>query len=172
MIIRLTEKLAKKIKEDQLSSLPMNANPFADWTARLFTFERAQYILITNTPTLCSMVIYGRGVTDANAFIHSMTDSLRDTMEQDGFGEAYYEQVAPQTARIGFAKSLNKSVIGSMNRLAFYAQVHLSDGGVSPFDLSFQLNDGLMSYGKKYDRPKERFRLEIQRLSNVVPIRR
>lgn len=60
MIVRLTEKLAKKIKESGLVTLSANANPFADWSARVFTADRAQYILITNTATLYSRVIYGK----------------------------------------------------------------------------------------------------------------
>lgn len=172
MIIRLTDKLAKKIKENKLANLPTNANLFADWSARLFTFERVHYILITNTATLYSTVIYGKGVRDYSGFIDAMADSLRDMMEEDGFRETYYAQIAPQTASTTFAKSLNRSIVGSMNQLAFYAQVHLSAEEVSHYDLSLRLNEGLMSYGKKYDQPKEVFRRAIQELSNVVPIRR
>ena len=49
MIIRLAASLAKKIKETDLPILPPDPNPFAEWAARLFTADRAQYILITNT---------------------------------------------------------------------------------------------------------------------------
>lgn len=172
MIIRLTEKLAKKVKETGLRSIPLEANPFADWTARLFTCGRTQYILFTNAATLYSVVIYGKGVTDGNALIHSMTDSLRDIMEKDGLGEVYYRHVAPQTARIIFGKTLSRSVNSSMNQLVFYAQVDLSSGEVSPYDVSFHLNETLMSYDKKYHKPKEMFCLAAQETANVIPIRR
>ncbi len=164
MIIRLSNKLAKKIKETDASSLPADPNPFADWSARLFTVERVQYILVSNTASLYSMVFYGRGVTDDNRLIHEITDSMRDVMEHDGFRDAYERQVAPQAARIRFAKALNRSATGSMNQLAFYAEIHLIGGEVSPFDVSFRLNDTLMSYGKEYHRPKEVFGFAAQGL--------
>jgi len=172
MIVRLTEKLAKKIKESGLATLPMNANPFGDWSARLFTADRAQYILITNTATLYSRVIYGKGITDYATFTRAMADSLQDMMEEDNFGATFYEQVAPQAGSIVFAKSLNRSIIGSMNQLESEAKVILSMEEISPYDLSFRLNETILSYGKEYGHPREMFRCAIQRLSNVVPIRR
>ena len=37
MIFRLSQKLAKKLKEGSLPSLPLDENPYADWSAHLFT---------------------------------------------------------------------------------------------------------------------------------------
>lgn len=39
MIFRLSQKLAKKIKEAPSQSLPPDPNPFADWSAHLFTAD-------------------------------------------------------------------------------------------------------------------------------------
>jgi Domain of unknown function (DUF6933) len=41
MIIRLSQKLAKKIKVTPTRVLSPDANPFADWSAHLFTADRA-----------------------------------------------------------------------------------------------------------------------------------
>ena len=49
----------------------MRAILFADWSAHLFTAERTQYILISNTASLYSMVMFGRGITDDCRFIVS-----------------------------------------------------------------------------------------------------
>ena len=57
MIVRLSGKLAKKIGESPTESLPQDPNPFADWSCHLFRADRVQYILITNTPSLYSMVM-------------------------------------------------------------------------------------------------------------------
>jgi hypothetical protein len=48
MIFRLSQKLAKKLKEGTLPPLPLDENPYADWSAHLFTADRTQYILLTN----------------------------------------------------------------------------------------------------------------------------
>jgi hypothetical protein len=163
MIIRLTNNLAKKIKETDLPLLPSDPNPFVDWAARLFTADRAQYILITNSVSLYSVVIYGRGVTDDNALIHGMTDMLRDVMEKDGLRLLYEKQVAPQAARISFSKAINRSVTGSMNDLVFQAKWHLIRDEISPYDLSFRLNEVPMSY-LKYQHPRDAFQSMRQKL--------
>jgi hypothetical protein len=61
MILRLAEKLKTKIKAGTLSPLPLDENPLADWSAQLFVADREQYILLTNTATLYSTVIFGKG---------------------------------------------------------------------------------------------------------------
>jgi hypothetical protein len=55
MIFRLTHKLAKKIRIAPLQNLPPDRNPFIDWTAHLFTAERVQYLIVTNTTSLYSL---------------------------------------------------------------------------------------------------------------------
>lgn len=46
MIFRLSQRLAAKLKEGSLPSLPLDENPYADWSAHLFTADRTQYIII------------------------------------------------------------------------------------------------------------------------------
>jgi len=56
MIFRLSQKLATKLKEGSLPEVPLDENPYADWSAHLFTADRAQYIIVTNTRALYSVV--------------------------------------------------------------------------------------------------------------------
>ena len=44
MILRLSQKLCTKIKAGQLSDMPLDENPFADWSAHLFFVGRTQHI--------------------------------------------------------------------------------------------------------------------------------
>ena len=64
MIFRLSQKLNAKIKAGTLPALPLDENPFADWSAGLFLVGRTQYILLSNTKSLYSTVLPGKGVTD------------------------------------------------------------------------------------------------------------
>ena len=56
MIIRPSKKLSKKLKEPNLPALAPAANPFLDWHARLFTHQRAQYIMVSNSASLFSVL--------------------------------------------------------------------------------------------------------------------
>jgi hypothetical protein len=60
MIFRLSQKLNTKIKAGTLPALPLDKNPIADWSAHLFVADRTQYILLSNTKSLYSTVMFGK----------------------------------------------------------------------------------------------------------------
>ena len=157
MIFRLTQKLAKKISLPSLPSLPHDQNPFVDWTAHLFTAERVQYIIVTNTASLYSLVMYGRGITDGNEFIQRTLSFMRDVMADDGCEFLFRRLIAPHTTRVSFSKAADRRVIGSMNELIFESKLYLSERQLSSFETSRQINETLMSY-LGYNSPKEAFR--------------
>ena len=163
MIIRLTQKLCDKIDGGPLNVLPLDENPFADWSASLFTADRTQYILVSNTKSLYSTAFYGRGITDSNWFIKQFMSTIQEFMEADGQEFVYRRFVAPASGTITFAKALNRSVTGSMNELTRFAQAFLLDCDISPFDVGFKVNDMLISSiapskTAKYGTPKEAFK--------------
>lgn len=59
MILRLSQKLCTKIEAGSLKAMPLDDNPFADWSANLFVADRTQYILVSNTKSLYSTVLFG-----------------------------------------------------------------------------------------------------------------
>lgn len=69
MIIRQSQKLNAKIKSGKLCGLPLDENPYADWSAHLFTADRTQYVILSNTASLYSTVMYGRGINNDGLFI-------------------------------------------------------------------------------------------------------
>ena len=69
MIFRLSKTLNTKIGAGALPKLPLNENPFADWSAHLFVADRTQYILLSNTKSLYSAVLFGKGINDDSRFI-------------------------------------------------------------------------------------------------------
>ena len=127
MVLRPSQKLAAKINVGKLSELPIDENPFADWSCRLFIASRTQYILLSNTPSLYSCVMYGKGISDDAPFIDRALDCIREFMEDDGLKNVYQKLIAPATACVTFGKALNRKVTGSMNDLVFGAKLHLAD---------------------------------------------
>ena len=156
MIVRLTAKLGKKIGVSPSRSLPPDANPFADWSAHLFTAERVQYIIITNTASLYSMVMYGKGITDDCTFLQRVTSYMGEFLRDDGHAFIFEKLIAPETARVSFSKTLNRAVTGSMNDLVFHGKILLIEGELCPYDVSFRLNEMPMSY-LKYVCPRMAF---------------
>jgi len=141
MIFRVTDKISRKIKTGPLIILPPDSNPYADWAARLFTCNRCQYILITNTTSLYSMILYGRGIPDEHSFINEVLRSMREFLTSQGHECIWDRFIAPHLTEIAFSRAFSRQVTGSMNDIEFQAKVTMHYHGVSPHELSVRLNE-------------------------------
>jgi len=157
MIFRLSHKLAKKLKVPLPKSAPTDPNPFADWSGHLFTADRTQYLILINTPSLYSTVIYGKGISNDRQFLDRALVAIREFMVDDDNEFIFRRFIAPAAETIRFASALNRSVTGSMNDLVNAAHIWLTDGELSPFDVGFKLNDMPMSY-VGYKTPRDVFK--------------
>jgi len=168
MIFRISHQLGKKIKVKPLKALPDHENPFCDWSAHLFTANRAQYIIIANTRSLYSVVTRGQGITDDSTFIDRALSAMREFMTFDGFQFQYERFIAPESHTVEFSKNANKPVIGSMNDLIFQAEFRLSEG-MSPHETSIEINGTLLSI-LNYDNPKEAFgKMQVMNIKHQAP---
>jgi hypothetical protein len=145
MILRLSAKLAAKLKVSPRDVLPADGDPLADWSGHLFVAGRTQYLLLTNTATLYSSIINGRGVRDAGEFLQHAMSGLRDVMERDGLAATYDRCVAPAAQTVRFSKALSRSVTRSMNELVLFARLYLAEREMSPGDASAELNGIILS---------------------------
>ena len=161
MIFRLSQKLNAKIKAGTLRTLPLDENPFADWSAHLFVAGRTQYILLSNTMSLFSTVMHGKGITNEKTFIERALSSIREFMDADGQEGVYERLVAPVSGSVRFAKALNRSVTGSINDMMKHAVYYLAAGGISLFEIGSRLNEIPMSAlhhnGSPYGFPRDVF---------------
>ena len=162
MIFRLSQTLNTKIKAGTLKEMPLDENPYADWSAHLFTADRVQYIILTNTPSLYSCVMYGKGITDDSRFIERALSTIREFTADDGQQFIYRKFIAPASATVYFAKAFNRSVTGSMNDHIHAAKFLLADD-MAPSDIGYRLNETPMSAltdaeGRKYAYPREVFK--------------
>jgi len=153
MIIRVTQKLADKLKVAPNACLSSDANPLADWVAHLFTVQRVQYIIATNSATLYSVVMHGRGISDEMLFCQRLLESISDFMTTEGFGPLFQHDIATDAANVRLSKTGNRSVLGSINDHVRCAKVYLGEQlECSLFETSRRLNETPMSM-LRYARP-------------------
>ena len=84
MIFRLSHKLNTKIKAGTLDTLPLDQNPFADWSAHAFAADRTQYVIVCNTKSLYSTVMYGKGITNDGQFIERALGRFESSWKMTG----------------------------------------------------------------------------------------
>jgi hypothetical protein len=161
MILRLSQKMNMKVKGGNLAELPLDANPFADWSCHLFLAGRSQFIILMNTASFYSCLMSERGITNQKTFLSRAREAICAYMAEDGQKLLFDKFIEPSFSTIRFAKPLNRSAIGSMNDLIHFAKYWIIDG-LPEKEIGFRLNKVLLSAlkdgnGRKYDYPKTAF---------------
>ena len=141
MILRFTEKLSKKLKLGPIRKVEREPRPFLEWYANLFTANRTQYILVTEAKSLLSVVIPGRGVVDVNIFINHFLDFLREYLDEKCNRLIFERVIGPNSAQITMSKTVNKSILGSMNDMVSMLKFMSQREDVSPMYLTELINE-------------------------------
>ncbi len=146
-----------------MGALPLDESPVADWSSHLFLAGRTPYVLLSNTRSLYSTLLLGKGITTERHYTERALSGIRELLAANGQEGAYRRFIAA-AASVRFAKALDRSVTGSMNDLMRNAAAWLAEGALSPHDVGARLNDTLLSalarsksapYGKPRDAFKE-----------------
>lgn len=157
MILHVTDKLRKKLHLPALQRVDESTGAHLRWYGNVFTADRAQYILTTNAASLFSVVVFGRGITDDSKYILRFLSALRDHMEDLDLQHIYQQAFVAGAGAVSFAKTIDRSVLGSMNDMVSICRHRLTLDDVSPWDLSKDLND--TPFGAiEYQYPQKVFR--------------
>jgi len=161
MILRITDKLGKKIKEKPGSVLPLHPNPLADWSLALFTVGRIRYVMASHTVSLFSFIFHAKGITDPNGLIEKFMVQMREFFLDNRLKDVFLEKILPEAREFVFSKNISRSVIGCMNELIQMAKFNLGNNGFSAGIASIKVNDTLVRLDKKnYQTPLEAFETE------------
>ena len=140
MIIRFTDKLARKLKLGPITKVDDHLNPYLEWYANYFTANRVQYILVTNAASLLTIVMYGRGIGDSGLFQRQFVSQLKEYLKDIDCELIFGRIIAPYISPTILSKTVDRSVIGSMNKMAEMVKVKLEFNDMSPWDLTVFLN--------------------------------
>ena len=161
MHFRLTQKLAKKIKEPvPLQSLEKHPDPLCDWTANLFTVGRTQYVILCHTTTLYSCLFPGAGITDDERFLKAAFEAIRESMADEGLEKVYFKRLAPTMSSVFFGKSLNRSVTGSVTEQVHAAKSLLEERELTLYETAQRINENPLSFlgeDDRYGEPRDAF---------------
>ena len=112
--------------------------------------------MITNTVSLYTMVMYGKGISNDLIFTDRVTSYIAEFLRADGYELIFERLIGPSMVRVSFSKTLNRMVTGSMNDLEYHAQLLLRRGDLTPWDVSSELNGIPFSY-INMNRPRDAF---------------
>jgi hypothetical protein len=156
MILRLTAKLGKKIGSMPTQTLAPDENPFGDWVGHLFMAGRIQYIIVSNSASLYSILLRGQGITDDGVYIERVKEMMSQFMCEEGLEFIFTRLVVPCLRTIQYSKAGDRRILGSMNDLIHSAQFFLTQRQMSPLEAAHMINDTPMSL-LEYNSPRECF---------------
>jgi hypothetical protein len=154
MIFRVTSRLATKLGVEPVPPLPLSKSFLHDWTAHFFMAGRLQYIILTNTATLYSAVILGRGNTGVSSFIKNALAGIGESLQLDGLDSLFRPLMAEPLENRTFCRASDRRVLGSVNDLIFGAKVYIIEARLPLPEVSRRLNRTpmkLLKYGVPYD---------------------
>jgi len=139
LVLRLTQKLAARLRVRLQSNAVPAASPCADWCCHGFTADRCRYLMVTNASTFFPVVLRANGMGDESAFINGVTAGLREYLQQAGHEFAFAQLIASESATVVFRRVGDRRILGVMNEFIFMAKHYLED--LSPIETSDRLND-------------------------------
>ena len=122
--LHCTAKLAKRFKL-QLEADPHQAtNRLGNWYGNVLNVGSRRFVVLVNEATLLPVILPAR----ATEFPRSFPAALRDVLIGINVPPEVAAREAAASEITSYAKTSNRSVLGSMNEIAFHAELLLRDG--------------------------------------------
>jgi len=135
-IIRCTAKLLTELKTKPTNG-PSQPSAWCDWHANLLWVDRKKCVLFTNNQTLYSFFLPSMKKPILENFEEVFRLGLCKRPMNEGFAEPQVEYMLRGHRHIVIAKTNSRSILGSMNDLAFQIKSMIyATGGLANADLS------------------------------------
>lgn len=163
LLIRCTAKLRKEmgLKDSALFAGAEGEGRLGAWHANLIFINRRKCVLFVNDRTLYNFLAPDVSRAQIRELQRLFLGFLRAVLAEEGFSGTEREGLAAEYSEVRFAKSNSKSVLGSMNDLAFhYEHRILMAGGIHSPEVPGIISDlNRMPMGAlKYAYPVEELR--------------
>lgn len=164
-LIKCTQKLLKELQQKPTKQVPQKSN-LGSWHANIFHIERRKCVLVTNDLTLYTMFIPYLKKADFKAFNTVFGQNLFKNLLYENLSQNEIETALEEYQEIQYAKTDNRSVLGSMNdqkiQLEYLIQ---SEGGLDKtdiYELNYKLNRIILS-AIDYKYPIEILKKKLQK---------
>ena len=117
------------LKNDALVQQDSMPSLLGSWHANLIIINQRNCVLFVNDKTLFNFLIPDVPKEQFRRLDTLFRDFLQCILAEEGFDKTTTDKILQEYAEIGFANTNNKSVLGSMNDLAYHYQYHIEEEG-------------------------------------------
>jgi len=133
LLIHCTQKLLAEIPGGLIDPTASGES----WHANLLRIDRRKCALFTHDATLYSVFVPGLKKPEFEKLDEVFGQRLFKALLWDEFPQIQIERMLEACRTIRFARSSNRSVLGSMNDIRFHVEVNVEhDGGLANIDLA------------------------------------
>lgn len=130
--IGCTQKLAKEFNDRQPTDEAIIQTGIHAWHANLYSFHRRKSVLVVNDETRFAVFLPGLRKPEFQGFENHFRASLKQEMLRFGVKKGDAAKVLLGLGPILFGKTHSRSVLGTMNDMAFCLEVQLQRLGRLP----------------------------------------
>ena len=162
-IIHCTKKLLKELDVPLVEpdKILQPTEGLGNWCANLLRIERRKCLIFTNEKSLYTFLIPKVLKANLKNIEQEFLINLSYNLQNEGFGLDLINRVMQEYQEVGFAKTSNRQVLGSMNELTFQYEVLIeqTEGleNIGILELNKHINRTIMG-AVKYKHPIEALR--------------
>ena len=117
------------LKDADLFTGEIDDGRLGAWHANLIHILGKKCVLFVNDKTLFNFLVPGVNRANIRNLDQLFLGHLHPVLAQEGFDVKQRELVASEYQKVAYAKSNSKSVLGSMNDVAFHYENHICSAG-------------------------------------------
>src|SRR4030066_1512714 len=162
-IIHCTRKLLKELDVPLVEpdKILQPTEGLGNWCANLLRIDRRKCLIFTNEKSLYTFLIPKILKANLKNIEQEFLINLSYNLQYEGFGPDVINRVMQEYQEIGFAKTSNRQVLGSMNELTFQYEVLIEQKegleNIRILELNKHINRTIMG-AVKYKHPIEALR--------------
>lgn len=120
MLIECTKKFADAMKI-QLETVTNTAyEPFFDWHANLFAFDRRKAVILMNNATRYCIVLYGLKAEHFKKFDSIVLFAIEETFIAEGFAYEKVKSYIEKCGNVKYTKTHDRSIISQSNEFLIH----------------------------------------------------
>ncbi len=111
MLIECTKKLADAMRLQLETVENIDYEPFYDWHANLFVFDRRKAVILMNNATRYCIVLYGLKTEHFKKFDGIVLSAIEETFMAEGLASDKVRRYMENCGYIKYAKTHDRSII-------------------------------------------------------------
>lgn len=168
MYIECTKKLSDAMKIKTNDIVPMKREPFYEWHANLFMFDRRKGVILMNNQTRYCIILYGLKAEHFKKFESIVLSAIHETFLAEGFSEIQVNAYIANCRDVIYTKTHDRSIISQISDFHYHIssviEEYVPSDHVNLLELNRWVGHSMMCGTLGYAHPIDLLKKEMSKL--------